>query len=971
MILEDEEGPPRKRQRHSPERQTSSCRRILLEEIDLEVALRERLTSTVQSRITWALLLQEALEKDVRHPGLDSTAEFRTAALDALEAIEAPCHPIFSRDVCLPLPRPAPIASIPAREANSALAAPPSAYSTRSRGVPRAVRPPPRKLLFLRNTASYPPQLAKLACPDCSRTDFSSLQGLLNHCRLSHRREFGSHDECVQCCAVLVERAEDQAWVVANGTEVGGITIPGLRRLFEIAVGGGREVPLLPTKKAEPLSQGPSPGDATQPEGLRVTSREPSTPVSRALGHHADSPALAPFLGRAPKQRVVHAHGEDRPVDIFGDEGSTQKKTRWRMPYPHRNKARAALDEAVEPPALSADQMSERSAPASETAVPNMPGPVSRFHMMARVSVRDMSFWTPPSKRDAAQPEHTHRWRLAVSSPSYSLPLNTILKKMTIRSVTDPPPTTLLEPITLDKPPFVVTSTTDKPFLARITFEWVGADGQNPPLDVEHWVELDPLRRSHAVLGDEQVFDVGLDRSTELLPVQDKQEREVSWEMGGVVQSSDLGAPSASQHLFQEEVEPASLDYAVRLKSLVPQFPLTMRGATSFVLIRHLRSYLCRRLSSRRIPYTLVATPAQLRNLIDGRRKAIEWGRALALRQAYEELCASEPWPDGRLDIPLITGDVFRWLEDEGLFLRQARKVVLDNGTASSKAKKQTIKPEEERSAGEYCRHCGLYYLNHPAPPSRDDHEPAAFEAGDTKLEPTAPATPHGPLVSSMTCPHFHNEAKAADPPVIDVNRLLTAPIPQVDNLTGATYGLHSSLFGSGLGGGPYGENFSSASPRATARDLLRASDPKLVLAIQDLAAKWKLDRLCMPAADSPPSLLHSEPKEAREGGLAPAALLALAARSLVGTLTKSAVAELRGDEEAGLREVSLRTRPQRAEQQQQRPRLLTPAHVARGLARDGATVAACGAMLLAVAPLGIALPPVNADGDEGAARAQ
>ena len=63
-------------QEHSPRRHkrprvdsrsgtSSSCRRVILEEIDLEIGLHERLSETVQSRITWAFLLQEALQHDL------------------------------------------------------------------------------------------------------------------------------------------------------------------------------------------------------------------------------------------------------------------------------------------------------------------------------------------------------------------------------------------------------------------------------------------------------------------------------------------------------------------------------------------------------------------------------------------------------------------------------------------------------------------------------------------------------------------------------------------------------------------------------------------------------------------------------------------------------------------------------------------------------------------------------------------
>jgi hypothetical protein len=42
-----------------------SAKQLALQELDLELALRDRVAATVQSRITWALLLQEALSKEL------------------------------------------------------------------------------------------------------------------------------------------------------------------------------------------------------------------------------------------------------------------------------------------------------------------------------------------------------------------------------------------------------------------------------------------------------------------------------------------------------------------------------------------------------------------------------------------------------------------------------------------------------------------------------------------------------------------------------------------------------------------------------------------------------------------------------------------------------------------------------------------------------------------------------------------
>lgn len=56
---------PRKRQRVTSRPTSSICRQLILEEVDLEIALQERLVTAAQSRISWALLLQQALQNDL------------------------------------------------------------------------------------------------------------------------------------------------------------------------------------------------------------------------------------------------------------------------------------------------------------------------------------------------------------------------------------------------------------------------------------------------------------------------------------------------------------------------------------------------------------------------------------------------------------------------------------------------------------------------------------------------------------------------------------------------------------------------------------------------------------------------------------------------------------------------------------------------------------------------------------------
>ena len=67
---------PRKRRRVNLQSTTPPCRRLLLEEIDLEIALQERLAVTVQSRISWALLLQQAVANGLTSKFLSLVTRF-------------------------------------------------------------------------------------------------------------------------------------------------------------------------------------------------------------------------------------------------------------------------------------------------------------------------------------------------------------------------------------------------------------------------------------------------------------------------------------------------------------------------------------------------------------------------------------------------------------------------------------------------------------------------------------------------------------------------------------------------------------------------------------------------------------------------------------------------------------------------------------------------------------------------------
>lgn len=334
---------------------------------------------------------------------------FRDTTLDALNAAEAPCKFLFTRNLRprnTPLLRPvAPPQTETSSPAISAPLRPPyvTSASTRTRGALRIPRPGPKKLLFLRQNDLGPLRVLKLVCSDCSRSDFSSLQGLLNHCRLRHKREYGSHDDCVQNCAVPVEGEEQQAWVIANGTEVVGLPVPGLRRLFEMAVGSGKLEPnnqVLQIPSQEDKRDVVKGGSET-PDVDPRQSTTPSTEVTKTLGIHEDSPALAQLLGRNAKPRRINAYNEDEIVDISSSEKTLPEQPRigvWKMSFAQRSQTASHADENNTPITNPPDETFKLPAPKISTPIPSISevGVRSRFHITTRICIEDRSMFILP-----------------------------------------------------------------------------------------------------------------------------------------------------------------------------------------------------------------------------------------------------------------------------------------------------------------------------------------------------------------------------------------------------------------------------------------------------------------------------------------------------------------------------------------------------------------------------------------------
>ncbi|KAJ6519691.1 hypothetical protein C8R45DRAFT_31247 [Mycena sanguinolenta] len=833
----------------------------IVSDISLEIGLRERLLQTVESRIEWALRLQACLTSGTSDSA--QLADFKTVALDALSAIDAPAEILFSRD------EPAP------------------PLDTRRPSFVKKLRKKPTvreqlakktgKFLYITLSGNTDPSI--LRCPVCMRTEFSSLQGLLNHARGTHALGWSSHDECVKHCACKLEQVQGGLVDFTDldaGVEVGGI-LPGLSSLFEQAV----------LDHDDPDFEG----------------------VSRTLGYHANTPALAPYLGKEPVQRRIMVWDPDAVVDIDGfDDEKPRIKPRWRMPFSHRNIFRDAPTPQLQ---ISTVPPPEVPPPPPQTNATNvLPAPSSRFHIATRIVVVDRSLWLAPEQRLG---HDTHKWMISVDAPSYTHHITTVLQGLRVFSPT--------EALSTTAPPFAVIGTAHAPFLARIELSFNGATSSGVPQKIllEHWVELDCMQSAGVVYGDEQMVDIELDRGTVFLPLQMGYipvGARVLWDMNlgnerhiPLDAATDAPPPDLTRGSSKDGRKTRNAVPKVKmtgswqnvLRKLVERFPLTLqeiKGGKRPVPA---------------LPYKLADTPAQFASLVMGRKKAVEWGRAMAMRDAYSDAVLGGLTEDVTI---LSTADIFAWLHTNGYFPK---------GTA-------TIKKAQDHHALKtgLCRVCGLAYSIHPA-----FSEPSAF-----KVESRGPS-----VNESFVCQVVPMEWQIQRFPIIDISRLL----PQRRQRQNVTPLDPAALIASVSASMPAQGSGQQLDVRVTdsiwdsrARMLLAASNPNLITAVRHLVSALKLPAFASsppPASPDFPPFPISPALSAAEvkADVAPYAMLALLIKPFVRALVVGAQDVSARDRHRALVPTDGRPRGRHAISSSDRDRrMLTPSHIVRGVVARG-----------------------------------
>ncbi|KAJ1309926.1 hypothetical protein OPQ81_006685 [Rhizoctonia solani] len=640
-------------------------RAILTHQIELEMALRKRVASVIEARISWAEQLKKALVKGQGKQVTPDPVQAKRQAIESFRALHTPLdlnpHTSHPRGSSLLLSEPA------------------TPYPSSSTS---------KYLYLIPQSSDHTLLLLSCPHPSCPTPHPSAtLQGLLNHARIAHGPSYAyaSHDDFLRSPGAstlidAIQEPERYARIVTEGVQVKLGGVRGLRELFEGAAEGA------------------------------------------GLGLSVDTGELARLLGRKARKGEIRAFGQDDIVDIESmDEPAGNE--RWKRygiwaPRRGRRKLQIGSDEGELVQEATITPIPEKAIAEAPLIQPALNA--SRFHIKKRVVLSDWSRWL---RRGSVQPDGpTHRWMIRLTAPSYSDHITTFLSAVRVQCASVPP--VFEDTITCSSPPFVISRLGKQPFLARVTL--VFADENTKDVVVTHWVDLDPVRSGSTTMGAEQIFDVELNKNAQLLSPDtstDNVPNSVLWsqDRGESDRVPDTQVPTSevivksespaevilsTEHITDDQIpvdqdpEPIHDRLIPILSRLRSRLPLTLEDAARAGHVPQ-------------VPYTLFDSHNELLEAVHGRRKAIEMCYTRAMLDMLKvEYATYDADLEPNLVESLNTARLYAYLLAEKVFPRPKIHVT------DIKVEEMSPVPDEKvpstSEGAQYCGTCGLDISRHP-----------------------------------------------------------------------------------------------------------------------------------------------------------------------------------------------------------------------------------------------------------------
>ncbi|KAJ1660026.1 hypothetical protein IWQ61_000992 [Dispira simplex] len=485
--------------------------------------------------------------------------------------------------------------------------------------------------------------LVKMACPTCGRYKFTSLQGFLNHTRISHGVEFASHEEAVRLCGTPMDEsgasvAQTPSRSIAVALQPNWLTAASDTPAEPTATPGLTANTLLSNQilSETQLSQLSSTLDYIKRKpGIKVFEEEVDLDSD-----HSDVGTPATPTKEFVSQRSLHKPAKSlREADGSNAGAQTDSPTRELTAEEEAARIDALLMPTHNKPLHGAEPTGLPSPPIVQLPVPfpHLQGRGitnfrdSRFYIAKRILVGNVSKYIPVAQRPNEYRDSNYKWMVYITTPRGNDHLSTFVEKIKVFLHPSYRPQDVVE---LTGPKFQLTRYGWGEFPLRLRLYFV--DPRNKPIDIIHQLQLDKTHCGEQVPGHEQIIDLELDRNTRFIPSR-KPIRHDNKSPGNTMddlenyslQSTDDDVPFESA-VVTPIVDPSGVPWAALPWLWVASdwYPIVL-GADA--RSRWESDYL-------KLPYSTASDETIFNTWSVGKRQAVEWRRARCIREFLQKL---------------------------------------------------------------------------------------------------------------------------------------------------------------------------------------------------------------------------------------------------------------------------------------------------------------------------------------------
>ncbi|KAJ1978891.1 hypothetical protein H4R35_001727 [Dimargaris xerosporica] len=457
----------------------------------------------------------------------------------------------------------------------------------------------------------YDGATVRITCPTCHRENFNSLQGFLNHTRITHSLEFASHEEAVRLCGAPVDGSNTADANHGQPTRPANVLNPN----WLTSSASFLSPPAATTPTGSPALMVPGSSALMSTQALNDSQR---SQISAALDYIQRKPAIKVF---------------EEDVDLESDtsmqtDGASSVTPATEAAAMHTKGiiSRSAAKPAKHPRTTAGAAQSQPALFSNHTE-PNslqLPVPIpslfgrganhhrdSRFYTTKRILVGNVSKYLPVSKRPAEFRDYHYKWMLYVTTPREDDRLATFVDRIQVFLHPSYQPYDVVE---LTGPKFQLTryGWGEFPIKLKVYF----ADRRNKPIDIIHPLQLDKTHCGNQVPGTEQIIDLELDRNTRFVaprkPIQD---------------TANVNRPLAHQFLANQLSDTAPSSTVV---DDIPGvlYPWLWVAADWYPLVLTVDEREHWESTYRKLPYTTATNTETFWQWPLGKRRAVEWRRA-------------------------------------------------------------------------------------------------------------------------------------------------------------------------------------------------------------------------------------------------------------------------------------------------------------------------------------------------------